>query len=187
MSEKKVLTIWNDEKINEDAMNFLRQQSTEVAVPFDEETKKNIKYLIDAFLERDDGVGLAAPQVGIRKRIIVFRTKKIDEKEWSKGEGDYEVLINPRITQVRGEMLIMTEGCLSCPEIQVEIARFPEIKIRAYDVHGEKINQRYANYIARIVQHEIDHLDGRLIIDYEGAVYVPKNRQNFFATFFNQR
>jgi peptide deformylase len=79
---------------------------------------------------------------------------------------------------------MMTEGCLSCPEIQVEINRFPEIKIRALNEKGEKISKRYLDYVARVVQHEVDHLDGKLIVDYEGAIYFPRKKQEFFEKLF---
>ena len=187
MEHRKILTLWNDEKINEEETRILRKPSLEIPVPFDEERKRDIKTLIDTFLGRDDGVGLAAPQIGILRRIIVFRNKGFDEKSWSKTEKDYDVLINPRITQARGDMVTMAEGCLSCPEIQVEISRFPEIKVRACDTSGRKISRRYTDYLARIVQHEIDHLDGKLIVDYDGALYIPKKKQEFFAAFFSKK
>jgi peptide deformylase len=187
MSQRKVLTLWNDETINEEETRILRKPSLEAAVPFDEERKKDIETLIETFLERDDGVGLAAPQIGISRRIVIFRNKGFDEKVWSKSEKEYDVLINPRITQARGDLVTMAEGCLSCPEIQVEISRFPEIKIRAYDTEGQKINRRYTDYLARIVQHEMDHLDGKLIIDYEGALYIPQKKRAFFAAYFENR
>ena len=94
------------------------------------------------------------------------------------------MLVNPRITQARGEKVTMAEGCLSCPEIQVEISRFPEIKVRALNAKGEKINKRYLDYVARVIQHEIDHLDGKLIVDYGGNIYYPKNKQDFFEKLF---
>jgi peptide deformylase len=187
MPIRKVITLWSEDAINEKETLILRKPSDEIPVPFDENRKKDIKTLIDSFLGRNDGVGLAAPQIGISRKIIIFRNKGFDEKGWSKSENDYDVLINPRITQARGDMVTMAEGCLSCPEIQVEISRFPEIKVRAYDVSGKKISKRYTDYLARIVQHEIDHLEGRLIIDYDGALYIPNTRQEFFAAYFREK
>jgi peptide deformylase len=186
MSEVRVLTLWKDERINEEEALLLRRLCEDIHVPFDEERKKEISALVDAFLSMDEAAGLAAPQIGISKKIIIFRNKGFNEKGWSKSESDYELLINPRITQARGEMLTMTEGCLSCPEIQVEVSRYPEIKVRAFDVTGRKINKRYTDYVARVAQHEIDHLEGKLIIDCEGALYVPKQRQEFFERTFEK-
>jgi peptide deformylase len=186
MSGVRVLTLWKDDKINEEEALVLRKLCEDIRVPFDEERKKEIMTLVDAFLSMDEAAGLAAPQIGISKKIIIFRNKGFDEKGWSKSEGDYELLINPRITQARGEMVTMTEGCLSCPEIQVEVGRFPEVKVKAFDISGRKINKRYTGYVARVAQHEIDHLEGKLIIDCEGALYVPKQKQEFFERTFEK-
>jgi len=184
MPKDNVLTLWNDKGINEKDTSALRKKSKEVPAPLDKESREIIKTLIDSFLARDDASGLAAPQIGITKRIVVFRTKGFGEGGKVKSPDEFEVLVNPRITQSRGEKVMMTEGCLSCPEIQVEISRFPEIKVRALNEKGEKINKRYLDYVARVVQHELDHLDGKLIVDYEGAIYYPKNKQEFFDKLF---
>ena len=184
MSKDNVLTLWNDRGINEKDTSLLRKKSKEVPAPLNKESREIIKTLVDSFLARDDASGLAAPQIGITKRIVVFRTKGFGEGGKVKSPGDFEVLINPRITQSRGEKVMMTEGCLSCPEIQVEISRFPEIKVRALNEKGEKISKRYLDYVARVVQHELDHLDGKLIVDYEGAIYYPKKKQEFFDKLF---
>jgi len=184
MSKDNVLTLWNDKGINEKDTSLLRKKSKEVPAPLNKESREIIKTLVDSFLARDDASGLAAPQIGITKRIVVFRTKGFGEGGKVKSPGDFEVLINPRITQSRGEKVMMTEGCLSCPEIQVEISRFPEIKVRALNEKGEKISKRYLDYVARVVQHELDHLDGKLIVDYEGAIYYPKKKQEFFDKLF---
>ncbi|HVO68043.1 MAG TPA: peptide deformylase [Syntrophales bacterium] len=187
MPKEKILTVWNNEGINEEEILVLRKPCADIRAPFDEARKRDIKKLIDAFLALEEAAGLAAPQIGISKRIIIFRNKGFNEKNWSKNEGDYDILINPRITQTRGELVTMAEGCLSCPEIQVEVSRFPEIKVRAYDQSGRKINKRYMDYLARVVQHEVDHLEGKLIIDHEGAMYIPKQRQDFFARILKQK
>jgi peptide deformylase len=187
MSDIKVLTLWDGDKIDEKAAKFLRAPCKDIAIPLDEEGKKAIAFLIEAFLERDDALGLAAPQVGMGGRIVVFRNKGFDDKEkWTKTESDYDVLVNPRITQARGEKVLMAEGCLSCPEIQVEIERFPEIKVRGYDAQGRKINKRYTDFLARIIQHELDHLEGKLIIDHEGTMYTSKKKQDFFQQLFQE-
>jgi peptide deformylase len=186
MSKVKVLTVWSDTAINEEATRVLRKSCAEIPVPFDEKRKRDIKTLIDAFLAMNDAVGLAAPQIGISKKVIIFRNKGFNEKGWSKSESDYDVLVNPRITQARGEMVTMAEGCLSCPEIQVEVSRFSEIKVRAHDINGKKISKRYTDYLARVAQHEIDHLEGKLIIDYEGDLYIPKQKKELFDKIFKE-
>jgi peptide deformylase len=185
MAVKKVLTLWTDEGINQSDTSVLRKISTEVNAPFDKAAKEEIQSLIDSFTCRDDASGLAAPQIGINKRIIIFRTKTGDEQKKTKlAPGDYDVLVNPRITQSRGEKVMAAEGCLSCPDIQIEVSRFPEIKIRALNEKGEKISKRYLDYTARVVQHEVDHLDGKLIVDYDGNLYYPKNKQALIDKLF---
>ncbi len=187
MSHHKVLTLWNGDQLNEEETRILRTPCSETPVPFNAETKRAIRTLAEAFLERDDAVGLAAPQIGIGKRIIAFRTRNFDEKDPAARKEDYEILVNPRITQKRGEPIIGEEGCLSCPEIRVEISRHPEIKVRACDPEGKKVSKRYLDFAARVVQHELDHLDGKLIVDYDGSVFIPKKRQNFFEKFFQDK
>jgi len=182
----KIFTLWNDEGLNKEDTPVLRKKSTELSVPLDKEGLEIIKTLIESFLERDDAVGLSAPQIGINKRVIVFRNKGFDEDVKKRNKNDFEVLVNPRINQTRGELVKMAEGCLSCPEIQVEVNRFPEIKVRGFDARGEKVNKRYLDFVARIIQHENDHLDGKLIVDYEGTVYYPKNKEKFFEKLFKE-
>jgi peptide deformylase len=184
MPRHKVLTLWNEEQLNEEETRILRTPCKEAPLPFDAETVKAIRTLRSAFMEREDAAGLAAPQIGISRRIIAFRTRNSNEKNSEDRKEDYVILVNPRITQARGEPVVLDEGCLSCPEIRVEIGRFPEIKVRALDAEGRKISKRYLDFPARIVQHEMDHLDGKLIVDYDGAVFVPKKRQGFFDKFF---
>jgi peptide deformylase len=181
---KRILTLWNDEKLNEADTRILRTRSTETPFPFDKTTKEAIRALEEAFLEREEAVGLAAPQIGIGRRIIAFRCRGFDEKEPERKKEDCEILVNPRITQRRGEPVVAEEGCLSCPDIRVEIERYPEIKVRAYDLEGRKVNKQYLDFAARVVQHEIDHLEGKLIVDYDGSALIPKKRQDFFEKFF---
>jgi peptide deformylase len=187
MSRHKVLTLWNEEQLNEEETRILRTPCSETPVPFDAATTKAIRTLRDSFLEKEDAAGLAAPQIGISRRIIAFRFRNFDDKDPVARKEDFEILINPRITQQRGEPVVAEEGCLSCPEIRVEISRYPEIKVRAYDPEGRKVSKRYLDFAARVVQHEMDHLDGKLIVDYDGSVFIPKKRQNFFEKFFQER
>lgn len=187
MSNENVLTLWNEECLDDEAAKILRNPSQDLPIPLDSAAKAEIRRLVEAFLQRDDALGLAAPQIGMGKKIIVFRNKDFEAKEWAKKPQNYDVLINPRITQTRGELRTDAEGCLSCPEIRVEIARYPEIKVRAHDEAGRKINKRYTDFLARVVQHEIDHLEGRLIVDHGGAFYCPKNRVNFFEKILGEK
>jgi len=184
MAKSRTWTLWKDDKVNEEESKLLRKPAEEVPVPFDAEAKKDIKTLIDAFCSRDDALGLAAPQIGISKRIVIFKNKNFGEKTRVKNSSEYDVLVNPRLTQTRGKEEKMNEGCLSCPDISVEVTRFEEIKVRAYNEEGRKISKRYTGFLARIVQHELDHLEGRLVIDHGGAVSFPREKEAFFSRLF---
>ena len=186
MKKTRILALWTDGKSNQEDISVLRSIAEEAAVPFNELTTSNIRKLAEAFLERDDALGLAAPQIGISERIVAFKVKGLNERAKIKGPEDYEILVNPRITQKRGKEEKMAEGCLSCPDINIEISRPTEIKVRALDSRGNKINKRYTGFLARIVQHELDHLDGKLIVDYEGAIFIPKEKRAFFEQLFQR-
>jgi peptide deformylase len=184
MAPRRVLSLWNDDGINKEDTSVLRKKSVELKTPLDKEEKAEVKALIDSFVCRDDASGLAGPQIGINKRMIIFRNKTGDDRKKKMTPDDYDVLINPRITQSRGDKVTAAEGCLSCPDIQIEVSRFPEIKVRALNEKGEKISKRYLDWTARVVQHEIDHLDGKLIVDYEGNLYYPKDKQSLINKLF---
>ncbi len=181
----KTWKLWENQKINKEETRLLRRRADEIPIPFDVEGKRDIEILIDAFLSRDDAAGLAAPQIGISKRAVVFKNGNFGDREpLRKGGGQYDVLINPRITQIRGDREKEREGCLSCPDISVDVVRATSIKVKAFDEKGNKINKRYTGFLARVVQHELDHLDGKLIVDRGVAVYYPKEKAPFFDAIF---
>lgn len=117
----------------------------------------NLTRLADDMLETMrayEGVGLAANQVGRLKRILVAAL-----------EDEEIVLINPVIEDKSEELEKDTEGCLSLPEIQVEVERPVAVTVFGQDLTGEPVRIEARNLLARIMQHEIDHLDGVLILD----------------------
>jgi peptide deformylase len=99
------------------------------------------------------GVGLAGPQVGVRKRIFVYDV----------GEGP-ETIINPEIRETRGEWGF-DEGCLSIPGLAFELVRPKEVHLVGYDLHGNELSIEADELLARCFQHELDHLDGVLFIE----------------------
>lgn len=101
----------------------------------------------------NQGVGLAAPQIGLGFQMVVIGCEKREL-----------VLINPQIIKCSGETL-QTEGCLSVPEAYGYVRRYDKITVEAYDVFGKKKTYKEAGFFARVVQHELDHLDGVLFID----------------------
>ena len=121
--------------------------------------QKLIDDMIDTMVEYH-GVGLAAPQVHEGLRLFVAALDAGDEKD-----APPIALINPEITPVGSEIVEDWEGCLSIPDIRGRVPRAHEIKVRALDREGERIELRAHGFPARVIQHETDHLDGVLFFD----------------------
>ena len=110
-----------------------------------------------------DGVGLAAPQIGLPLRIIYITQRKKTPK-WLKYVTD-QIMINPEILMDSRTRNSDVEGCLSLPRLEGDVKRFDRIRVKFQDVYGKSITKTYKWFDARIIQHEIDHLDGILFID----------------------
>ncbi|KXB71851.1 MULTISPECIES: peptide deformylase [Peptoniphilus] len=124
-----------------------------------------LKLLIEDMYETMDmayGVGLAAPQIGILKRLIVVDNREDEEEEGEKPMRFY--MINPEIIEKDGEEVSM-EGCLSVPGKQGTVKRAKHIKVKYNDLEGQEIIMEAENFLARIIQHETDHLNGILYTD----------------------
>jgi len=117
------------------------------------ETRELVSQMID-IMRKDKGVGLAAPQIGISERIIVVDI----------GDGPLAI-INPEIVSKEGED-VGEEGCLSIPGIIIEVKRAQRVLVNGLNPYGKAIKIKAANLMARALQHEIDHLNGILIVDY---------------------
>jgi peptide deformylase len=123
----------------------------------DEETQRLIDDMAETMFAAP-GVGLAAPQVGVPKRVVVIRSLEDPE------EKDIFVLINPEIIRKDGGEL-SEEGCLSIPEMRMEVSRPEKVVIKALDRQGKPFEMEGLGLMARILQHEIDHLNGLFYID----------------------
>lgn len=138
-------------QIRKDGDPDLRKKAAPV-VRFSPPLHRLLEDMIETMQEAN-GVGLAAPQVGIAKRVIVVRH-----------QDDVFELINPEITVSQGEVTEV-EGCLSCPGAYGEVSRAAEVEVKGKDRHGNDIRVTGQDLLARILQHEIDHLDGILFLD----------------------
>ena len=118
------------------------------------------KFVDDMFetMEKAGGVGLAAPQVGVSKRLFVMDTPHED------GSRERHVLINPEIVHIEGEQ-VGEEGCLSFPGLFQTVKREMRVIARAYDLQGEQFELDVANLAARCILHETDHCDGIVFLD----------------------
>jgi peptide deformylase len=123
--------------------------------------QKLIDDMMDTMAEYH-GVGLAAPQVHEGLRIFVAA---LDAKEDGEGDDEALAIINPEITVVGDDVVEDWEGCLSIPDIRGRVSRAREVKVRAFDRKGDRIELRAHDFPARVIQHETDHLDGVLFFD----------------------
>ena len=132
-----------------------------------DEDYPNLSELIDDMFETmhsDEGVGLAAPQINKSIRLfIIDATPFADEIT---GTDDLKkVFINPYITEEEGSEVLMEEGCLSIPNIREQVSRKPKIRIEYYDENRKFHDKEYDGMLARIMQHEHDHLEGILFVE----------------------
>lgn len=145
---------------------ILREQSTPVE-NIDREIKKLIRDM-KATIGPNHGIGLAAPQVGVNKRIILINlpSDHFDESGCEIAPLDkHIVLINPEITWSSSEQVLFEEGCLSLPDFFAEVLRPERVKFTALDEKGNVIEAEAEGIFARVLQHEIDHLNGVLFAD----------------------
>ena len=141
---------------------FLRQASKPV-----EEIDGMIQDLIDdmaATMYQAPGVGLAATQVRFNKSILIY------DLYLKEGRGALEVLINPKIIEGEGEIISESEGCLSVPDFRADVNRFSRILVEGLDRNGRPRRFEADGFLATVLQHEIDHLNGKLFIDHVSAL-----------------
>ncbi|MDP3710470.1 MAG: peptide deformylase [bacterium] len=155
-------------------------------LPIKDITSRRIKELISgmkkALKNTPDGVGLAAPQVGESLRIFIvseeaeeidrlskedLSSEEKEEKRKSHKERDwkYYVFINPLVKNKSRTKVDGPEGCLSVPGKYGDVHRMQKITVEAHDEHGKKFTRGASNFFARVIQHELDHLEGTLFID----------------------
>jgi peptide deformylase len=125
----------------------------------DDGIRKLAKDMLDTMYDAP-GIGLAATQIGEMKRVVVMDLAKEDEKP------DPIVMINPEITRFGSETVTTEEGCLSIPELYYDVERPSEITITYTDLDGKQVTRDADERLAICMQHEVDHLDGVLYIDY---------------------
>jgi peptide deformylase len=144
----------------------LRERSLEVTRNFlmDSDTQKLIDEMVPTMYD-DDGIGLAAPQVGQNIRICVIG------KDADIELNDDLILINPIWSPKSRKKNVDVEGCLSVPGIFGKVKRYTNIDVSAWDRHGAELHFEAKNFFARVVQHEVDHLNGVLFIDKARDIY----------------
>ena len=140
------------------------RKETDSVKDFDHSLELFAQEMIET-MRTNDGVGLAGPQVGDLRSLIVIDVSREEDEE----PVEPLILVNPDIKELSGSC-VMEEGCLSIPDVRVEIERPEEIRIKFQDVKGVKKDLKCDGILARVIQHEVDHLRGRLMIDYLSPV-----------------
>ncbi len=134
---------------------------------FDEELHQLLDDMVETMREAP-GVGLAAPQIGLNRRIAVVEYP-LDEENPEETLTVFE-LINPEVIKAKGAD-VAQEGCLSLPNIAADVERATHVVVRAQDRHGQEVRIKAYDWLARIFQHEIDHLHGILMTERAEAIY----------------
>jgi len=133
---------------------------------FDKKLQKLIDNMVETMIEAP-GVGLAAPQVAVSQRLLVARLQDDEKSKEEFGDlaGKLFVLVNPEIVKTSKETVEGVEGCLSIPGYLGTVDRFEKVTIDSLDRNGKPQRIKAEGWLARVFQHEIDHLDGKLYID----------------------
>lgn len=141
---------------------------------------KNLQMLIDDMIDtmRDaPGVGLAAPQVGISERLIVVeyaeQPEEVEGEEIKEVKPKLYVMINPEIVKTSEETVSGVEGCLSIPGLVGEVERFEEVQIKGLNRRGQPMKVKAKGWLARIFQHEMDHINGVVFTQRATKVWKP--------------
>jgi len=153
---KKKIVLYTNKK--------LRKKSTPV-LKIDNSIKKLIEDMLDT-MKAGNGVGLSAIQIGKPKRVVVYEYVKSKNSKDPTPNIPLRVLINPEIIKASKKTEKDEEGCLSFPGLYAEVKRPCTVKVKALDINGKKIEFEAKGLEARVLQHELDHLDGVLFVDY---------------------
>jgi peptide deformylase len=140
----------------------LRQEAKMLAKDYPD-LKRLINDMFDTMYNAE-GIGLAAPQIGLSIRLLVIDAGAVSDN-YPESKGFKRVMINPEITEFSDDTVSIEEGCLSFPGIHEKVSRAVRIRVRYLDKDFNEQNERLEGFTARVVQHECDHLDGEVFID----------------------
>lgn len=143
--------------------SVLRKQAEDITKEYPE-LPKLIKDMYET-LERSEGIGLAAPQVGLPIRLLILDLNPLSDI-YPQYKGVLKTMINAHIEETDGSPVSREEGCLSLPGIHESVTRKEKIKVTYLDENFVQHTEWFEGYMARVIQHEYDHLEGRLFIDH---------------------
>ena len=146
--------------------NHLRQKAERVHVITDE-VQDVVKEMIEASLDwekshpHEISAALAAPQIDKMYKIIIVRSDLDD-----KNNQEFTALINPKVVKFEGDIVTDFEGCLSITSIYGKVPRYEKVRVKALDIHGNEVRIKAEGFLARVLQHEIDHTNGILFVNH---------------------
>lgn len=149
----------------------LRRKARKITI-FDKDLQQLIENMVET-MRQAPGVGLAAPQVNVSERLIIVEYGENEEEDENAPKKLF-VLVNPEITAASETMVNGIEACLSIPRLAGEVERHEQIIIKGMNRHGKPVKLKAKGWLARIFQHEIDHLEGVLFTDRASRVWRPK-------------
>jgi len=175
MKNQDLVKVWDEKKLIEENIQFLKRPTKKVDFPISEHIKSIIQDLIDTY-KATPCAGIAANQIGYDKSIFIGMEYD-DRPEEGKDDGqdlddverdpnNYDIYINPQIDKINEKSLqIGDEGCLSIPNLTLQVERYDKIKVRYYNIEGKAVKKPLSKFISRLYQHELDHLNGKLMIE----------------------
>ena len=175
VKNQDLVKVWSEQTLIEKNIQFLKQPTKKVSFPLSPYVQAIINDLIDTY-KATPCAGIAANQIGYDKSIFIGMEYD-DRPEEGKDDGEnldevvrnpdnYEIYINPQIDKVNQKSTqIGDEGCLSIPNLTLQVERYDEIKVRYYNLDGKAIKKPLNKFISRLYQHELDHLNGKLMIE----------------------
>ena len=169
MPIKKLIEVWDGSTLIKDNIIFLKQKTKEVQNSKSPSLEQIKKDLLDTY-QATPCSGVAANQIGYTQRMFIGLKHDDDEKKETEGENpnanNFEFYINPQIDSCSKKSIQEgEEGCLSIPEIRLVAERFDKIKVRYFNGDGEKVKKPLSGFISILFQHELDHLDGKLMFE----------------------
>ena len=175
IKNEDLVKVWDGKDLIEKNIRFLKEPTKKVQFPLSDYIKNIIQDLIDTYKVTPCS-GIAANQLGYDQNIFIGM--EIDDRpEEDKDDGEnldeverdpdnYDIYINPQIDRInKASVQTGDEGCLSIPNLTLEITRYDKIKVRYYNTEGKAIKKPLDKFISRLYQHELDHLDGILMIE----------------------
>ena len=205
MAIKKLVEVWDGKILIEKNINFLKEKTKDVHLPISDTDKIILNDLLDTY-KKVPCAGIAANQIGYNKKIFIGmkedepdteeqykelrkeNNKKHQEESGNPNANNFEFYINPQIDQTyKKSIQEEEEGCLSIPEIRLIAERFDKIKVRYYDINGKKITKTLKGFLSRLFQHELDHLEGKLMVENKKIkkIYRISDNENINSLYSN--